>query len=200
MAHSTSKHVAGDHLPGKEFAPQRHKRYGSVNNPQNESEEKKLAALIEENKKLTKKINESKKNQESVKQIVENYKGVLNKYRTQLKEMAVYNTNLAHVNNLLVNESLALTQEDKVKIITDFKSIDTISESKKKYDTILSEMKDEKKTLTESVEDKVTESVGASSKQKLDEVVESTAYENDEHLNRMKKIIESIEKKDKKII
>ena len=200
MAHSSSKHVAGDHLPGKEFAKQRHKRYGSVNNPQNESEEKKLAALIEENKKLTKKINESKKNQESVKQIVESYKGVLNKYRTQLKEMAVYNTNLAHVNNLLVNESLALTQEDKVKIITDFKSIDTISESKKKYDSILSEMKEEKKTLTESVEDKVTESVGASSKQKLDEVVESTAYENDEHLNRMKKIIESIEKKDKKII
>ena len=61
-------------------------------------------------------------------------------------------------------------------------------------------MTSEKKTLTESVEEKVTDSVSSSSKQKLDEVVENTAYKNNDHINRMKEIIESIEKNDKKII
>ena len=197
MAHSSSKHVAGDHLPGKDFAPHRHKRVGSVNN---ESVKKQFTSLLNENKKLTKKINESKKFKGTVDQLLENYKTALGKYRNQLKEMAVYNTNLAHVNNLLVNETLALTQEDKVKIISDFKSVGTISESKKKYNSILTEMKETKKPLTESIEEKVTDSVASSSKQKLDEVVESTAYKNDKHLNRMREIIESIEKKDKKII
>ena len=51
--------------------------------------------------------------------------------------MAIFNTNLAHVNNLLVNESLALTQDDKIKIINEFKKVDSIAESQKKYKTFL---------------------------------------------------------------
>ena len=54
--------------------------------------------------------------------LVEQYKAAIEKYRDQLKEMATFNTNLAHVNNLLVNEGLALTQEDKIKIINEFKT------------------------------------------------------------------------------
>jgi uncharacterized protein YciW len=198
MAHSTSKHVAGDHLPGKDFAPQRHKRYGSVNNPQNESTEKKFESLLEENKKLTKKMNETKKYKESVGTLVESYKTALDKYRNQLKEMAVFNTNLAHVNNLLVNEELALTQEDKIKIINEFKKVDSITESQKKYKAVLTEMKESKKTLTESIEEKVNASIQPSSKQKLDEVVEKTAYENDKHIQKMKKLIEYVEHRGKK--
>jgi hypothetical protein len=100
--------------------------------------------------------------------------------------MATFNTNLAHVNNLLVNESLALTQEDKIKIINEFKKVNSIAESQNKYKAILSEMKDSRKTLTESIENKVSASIQPSSMQKLDEVVEKTAYENNEHINRMK--------------
>ena len=198
MAHSTSKHVAGDHLPGKDFAPQRHKRYGSVNNPQNESTDKKVSSLIEENKKLTKKVNEIKRYKETVSTLVENYKTALDKYRTQLKEMAVFNTNLAHVNNLLVNEELALTQEDKVKIINEFKKVDSITASQDKYKTFITEMKESRKTLTESIEEKAAASIAPSSKQKLDEVVEKTAYENDKHIQKMKKLIEYVEHRGKK--
>lgn len=197
MAHSSSKHVAGDHLPGKDFAPQRHKRSGSYNN---ESAEKKISSLIEENKKLTKKVNEAKKYKESATKLLEGYKSGLEKYRTQLKEMAVFNTNLAHVNNLLVNEELALTQDDKIKIINEFKKVDNITESQTRYKEFLNEMKESKKNLTESIEGKVSASVQPSSAQKIDEVVESTAYENNEHIKKMKKLIEYVETRGKKKI
>ena len=166
--------------------------------PDGVNESKKLNSLITENKKLMKKLNETKKYKESVTTLVENYKNALEKYRNQLKEMAVFNTNLAHVNNLFVNENLALTQEDKIKIINEFKNVNTITESQNRYKTFLSEMKTSKKTISESMEKKVGTSIQPSSKQKLDEVVEKTAYENNEHLNKMKRIIETIERSDKK--
>jgi len=77
-----------------------------------EGKETKISSLINENKGLTKKLNETKKYKQSVTTLVEQYKSALEKYRNQLKEMATFNTNLAHVNNLLVNESFALTQEE----------------------------------------------------------------------------------------
>jgi len=162
--------------------------------------QKKISSLIEENKKLTKKLNETKKYKETVTVLVESYKSALDKYRGQLKEMAVFNTNLAHVNNLLVNEELALTQEDKIKIINEFKKVDSIASSVKVYKNLISEMKVGKKTLTESIENKVSASIQPSSKQKLDEVVEKTAYADDKHIQRMRKLIETIENRGKKII
>lgn len=163
-------------------------------------ENKKISGLIEENKKLTKKLNESKKDKENATNLVENYKSVLDKYRNQLKEMAVFNTNLSHVNNLLVNESLALTQDDKISIINNFKKVNTIAESQNMYKNFLNEMKENRTTLSESIENKVSASIQPSSKQKLDEVVEKTAYENNEHINKMKKLIEYVENRGKKII
>ena len=150
---------------------------------------------------MTKKLNETKKYKQSVTTLVEQYKGALEKYRNQLKEMATFNTNLAHVNNLLVNESFALTQEDKIKIINEFKTIDTIAKSQEKYKTFLSEMKESKPTLTESIENKVSASIQPSSKQNLGEAKEVTAYADDKHIQRMKQLIESMDKRgSKKII
>ncbi|MFW6273100.1 MAG: hypothetical protein ACOC2U_04915, partial [bacterium] len=110
----------------------------------------------------------------------------------------VFNTNLAHVNNLLVNEELALTYEDKVKIINEFKKIDSIVESQKSYKNLLSEMKSNKKPISENIEDKVSNSVQPSSKKKLDEAVEKTAYENNKHISNMKKLIEYAENRGKR--
>jgi hypothetical protein len=183
-------------LPGKEYKPD---AVSKMRFAMQESE-KKISSLIEENKKLTKKLNETKKYKETVTGLVESYKSALGKYRNQLKEMAIFNTNLAHVNNLLVNEGLALTQEDKIKIINEFKKVDSIAASQKAYKTFLTEMKGSKKTLTESVEDKVSASIQPSSKGKLDEVVEKTAYADDKHIQRMRKLIETIENRGKKII
>jgi len=189
------RNVTGRHLPQAEYLSQ-----GELDQSPEwvKESKKKIGGLIEENKKLTKKLNETKKFKESATALVESYKSALEKYRNQLKEMAIFNTNLAHVNNLLVNEELALTQEDKIKIINEFKKVDSITASQNKYKTFLSEMKEGKKTLTESIETKVGASIQPSSKQKLDEVVEKTAYENNDHLKRMKKLIETIEHRGKK--
>ena len=197
---ANQKKVGGGTIPGKEYKQSAVPKMRSALQGGVEESQKKLTGLIEENKKLTKKVNEVKKFKESATKLMEGYKTALDKYRTQLKEMATFNTNLAHVNNLLVNEELALTQEDKIKIISEFKKVDSIAESQKKYKAILSEMRDSKKTLTENIEDKVSASIQPSSKQKLDEVVEKTAYENDEHIKRMRKLIEIIEHRGKKII
>ena len=190
-----NKNVTGDHLPGKGYASHKEprKRIGSVNR-QNESVNKKYNALLEKNKNLIKKINESKNYKKSVNALLENYKTVLSKYRTQLKEMAIYNTNLSNVNNLLVNEGLALTQDDKIKIIKEFKSVKSINDSKEKYTNLLKEFKSsDKKIIDESVERKVNNSIQPSSKNKLDEVIEKTAYQNDDHLSRIKEVINKIE-------
>ena len=160
----------------------------------------KISSLINENKGLTKKLNETKKYKQSVTTLVEQYKSALEKYRNQLKEMATFNTSLAHVNNLLVNESFALTQEDKIKIINEFKTIDTIAKSQEKYKTFLSEMKESKPTLTESIENKVSASIQPSSKQNLGEAKEVTAYADDKHIQRMKQLIESMNNRGKKIL
>jgi len=197
VTYAERRKVTGRHNPSPEHLSQ-----GELDqSPEYVREsKKKFDTLLEENKKLTKKVNETKEFKKSVTTLMESYKTALDKYRNQLKEMAIFNTNLSHVNNLLVNEELALTQEDKHKIINEFKKVDSIAESQKKYKTFLTEMKESKKTLTENIEDKVSASIQPSSKQKLDEVVEKTAYADNIHIKRMKKLIEYAENRGKKII
>jgi len=189
------------HSNARQVGAQNNTNYGKegrLRDAMKENKQPKISSLISENKGLTKKLNETKKYKQSMTTLVEQYKSALEKYRNQLKEMATFNTNLAHVNNLLVNESLALTQEDKIKIINGFKKVDTIAESQEKYKSFLSEMKESKSTLTESVEDKVSASIAPSSKQKLEEAKEVTAYADNAHINKMKRLIEYAENRGKK--
>jgi len=197
VSHGSRKSSTGRNTPNSNYLSKGEKAQLA---PQLRESKKKLNGLIGENKKITKQLNESKKFKKSVNKLVEGYKTALGKYRNQLKEMAIFNTNLAHVNNLFVNEELALTQEDKVKIINEFKKIDTIADSQDKYKTFLTEMKETEKTIKESIEDKITTSIQPSSKQKLDEVVEKTAYENNDHIKKMKRLIEYVENRGKKKI
>lgn len=198
VSHATNK-ITTAHNPRPEYASSPAAVERRRPQTQGMYESKKFESLIEENKKLTKKLNETKKLKDSATALVENYKTALEKYRNQLREMAVFNTNLAHVNNLLVNESLALTHDDKIKIINGFKKVDSITESQNVYKNFLTEMKEtNKKTISEGIEGKVSASIQPSSKQKLDEVVEKTAYSNNEHISHMKKLINYVENRGKK--
>lgn len=159
---------------------------------QKETMEKRMNSLISENKKLTKKLNESKVEKNEVAELrenVEKFKKTLVKYRDQLSEMAVFNTNIAGVNSILLDESLALTNEDKKEIVSKFKNVNSITESENTYKSIMSEMKKSKKTLDESVEEKVTNSIDKSSSEKI---VEQTAYVN-EHLNKIKDMMKYVD-------
>jgi len=193
---SVNKRVDSATMPRPEYADfKKNKlRYAL----QTEALKKKFGKLLEENKKVIKKYNEANASFRKANTLVEGYKSALDKYRKQLTEMAVFNSNLANVNNLLVNEELALTSDDKIKIINDFKKINSITESKKKYGEILAEMKQGKKTISEGVEEKMAVSVQPSSKQKLDEVTEKTAYQSDAHLNRIKNLMEQLDKRNTK--
>ena len=196
LSYSVRRANPGRHLPGNEDYLSQGEKDQAPTYTVAEAK-KRISGLIKENKGLTKKLNEVKEYKSTVGGLLEQYKTALDKYRNQLQEMAIFNTNLAHVNNLLVNEELALTQDDKIKIINEFKKVNTIAESQKKYKAVFTEMKESRKTLTESVEEKVTTSIQPSSKQKLDEV---TAYEDNKHIQKMKHLIEYVENRGKKII
>ena len=194
---SVNKRADSATMPRPEYAAQfkeKKLRYAL----QNEALQKKFGKLLEENKKVIKNLNETKKSYEKANTLVEGYKGALDKYRKQLSEMAVFNSNLANVNSLLVNEDLALTTDDKIKIINEFKVVKSFADSKKKYNDFLSEMKKGKKTISEGVEGKMAVSVQPSSKQKLDEVTEKTAYQDNSHLNRIKSLMETLDKRNTK--
>jgi len=187
-----NKKTGAEDLPRKEYGAQyKENKYRYAK--RNEDYQKRITSLLEDNKKTTKELNEYKKGYNKIEKLVENYKGVLQKYRNQLSEMAVFNTNLANVNNLLVNEQLTLTSEDKVKIIDKFKKVNSIEESEKVYTNVLSEMtKSEKKTITESVEDKLNKTIDSSAKLLVDEAVEKTAYKNT-HVEKIKNLMKYVD-------
>ena len=193
LSYSARRNNTGRHLPDAA-----HLSKGELDQAPNFMQEskKKLNSLISENKNLTQKVNAFKEKGKEINEYVTRSKDVINKYRTQLSEMAIFSTNLAHVNNILVNESLALTQEEKIRVISEFKSVKTIAESQNKYKSILTEMKSTKKPIQESI--LPNDVVGASSKNKLDEVVEKIAYKNDAHMSKILRTIQYVERKNKR--
>lgn len=157
---------------------------------QKENMEKRMTSLINENKNVTKKLNETKAEAKKLVKVAEDQKKLqeaMVKYRNQLSEMAVFNTNLASVNNILVNEELALTADDKKELINKFKNVKTVQESEDTYKSVLSEMTSEKKTIVESVEDKVNDTIEPSAK-----VNEQTAYVN-EHIDKIKGLMKYVD-------
>ena len=193
LSYASRRNTSGRNLPNNNYLSSME----SDQSPYLQEAKAKINGLIKENKELTKKVNLLKSNNKTSTDLLENYKNALAKYRSQLTEMAIFNTNLVNVNNLLVNEELNLTQDDKVKIIGEFKSINSISESQDKYGKLLSEMKETKSTISENFENKVSASIQPSSKQQLSEAIEKTAYSSND-LNRIKSLIDYAEKRGKK--
>ena len=152
---------------------------------------KKMKTLLGDKKKLSKKMNEYRTALKASTKIVEQYKGGLKKYREHLQEMAIFNTNLSHVNNILV-ESVE-NKEDVKGIINKFKNIGSIDESKKVFKLVMTEMKqNDKEVISEEVEAKLNkEIIGESSSVNGDKskVITESAYKNDAHLNKLKKLI-----------
>ena len=184
--------VGGKHTPNSNYLSK-----GELDqSPSYMQESKKLTGLIKENKQLTKKVNTFISEKKELETILAKHKEVLGKYRTQLSEMAVFNTNLSHVNNLLVNEEFALTQNDKVNIISGFKTVKSINESQEKYKSFVGNFKTTKKNISESIDKKMGDSIQPSSTL----IVEKTIYSKQSNtgLDRMKKVIETIERKNKK--
>ena len=125
--------------------------------------ESKMTGVVAENKKLK---TENKKLVEENKLFVQSYKELKNK----LSEMAVFNTKLAHVNDIFITE--AVTASEKEQIIKRFDKVKTIDESKKVYKEVLAEVKKIKSENAKSIEEAIQKNnITEQAKVKIEEKV-----------------------------
>jgi len=102
------------------------------------------------------------------------YKKALLMFKDKINEVAIFNAGLAYSTRLFTEHST--TKQEKIQILERFDSIKSINESKNLYDTIKTELGN-KKTITETVVNKITKTPTTSSK---DMLTEAKAYENPE--------------------
>ena len=113
------------------------------------------------------------------------YKKALVLFKEKLNEVAVFNANLAYATRLFTEHST--TKQEKLDILKRFDTISTMNESKNLFNTIRTELST-KKTVTESVVNKITSTPSTSSTEILSE---SKVYENSQ-FRRMKDLMGKI--------
>jgi hypothetical protein len=99
------------------------------------------------------------------------YKKALLLFKDKLNEVAVFNANLAYATRLFTEHST--TKTEKLSILKRFDTISTINESKNLYNSIKTEL-GSKKSVTESVVEKIASTPSTSSTEVLSE---SKVYE-----------------------
>lgn len=184
--------LAGSHVqPRPEYAQYKKDklRYAL----QKEQFEKRINSLVTENKKNKIEFKKLKNKTSETEKLMESYRDVIGKYRQQLTEMVVFNTNLSHVNNLLINEDFNLTNEEKKQIVEKFKPVQSIDESEQIYNEIINEKKEvDGKLISESINK--NNIIGKPSKENLGETIEKSTYKNDDHLDKIKRVMMYVEK------
>ena len=185
---SSNKLVNGNQTPTvdhKDYA--KNKVRLALQKESNEKLQKRINSLVTENFELTKAANKAKSEIKEAQKLTESYREAIEKYRKQLNEMALVSTNISNVNNILVNESLALSFEDKKKIIGEFNSVTTVDESEATLKKLVKEYSEAKKTIKESVEQKIQNTaIEASSSEEVKKGVEGSAI--NEHVEKIKKL------------
>lgn len=111
------------------------------------------------------------------------YKKALVLFKEKLNEVAVFNASLAYSTRLFTEHST--TKQEKLNILKRFDSVSTMNESKNLFNAIKSEL-GTKKTVTESVVEKISNTPSTSSSQQV--LSESKAYENPQ-FKRMKDLM-----------
>jgi len=109
---------------------------------------------------------------ETLKKQNSEYKKALILFKEKLNEVAVFNANLAYATRLFTEHST--TKQEKLNILKRFDTVSSMNESKGLFNTIKSEL-GTKKTVTESVVDKISNTPSTSSSQEV--LSESKAYE-----------------------
>lgn len=137
--------------------------------------------LLKENTVLKDNITNLETENKSLKENQEKMVDALKQFRQKLQEVAVFNSNLAHLVRLFTENTT--TKEEKVDIVKRMDEAKTINESKLIYKTINKELQGSKKPVLESINEKVnkTQSTGSS------QITESKVYTHPE-LEKMKKL------------
>jgi hypothetical protein len=118
----------------------------------------------------------------------EEYRKALNVFREKLNEVAIFNSNLAYATRLFTEHST--TKKEKINILRRFDDVETLKESKNLYQSIKGELSkpDNKKSLSESVENRIQKTVSTGSSTTL---IESKTYENPQFM-RMKDLMSKL--------
>jgi hypothetical protein len=118
----------------------------------------------------------------------EEYRKALNVFREKLNEVAIFNSNLAYATRLFTEHST--TKKEKINILRRFDDVETLKESKNLYQSIKGELSkpDNKKSITESVENRIQKTVSTGSSTTL---IESKTYENPQFM-RMKDLMSKL--------
>jgi hypothetical protein len=117
----------------------------------------------------------------------EEYRKALNVFREKLNEVAIFNSNLAYATRLFTEHST--TKKEKINILRRFDDVESLRESKSLYKSIKDELgKTETKSINESVEKKINNTVSSGSAVNL---IESKTYENPQFL-RMKDLMSKL--------
>ncbi len=138
---------------------------GAAENPKSLNESARLVS--ETTKKYNTLLTEAKK----LKSENEQFRGALKEFRNKLVETVVFNSNLTYVTRLFMEHST--TKGEKQSIIKRFDDeVSNLKESKKLYKTIATQLEN-RKPISESVENKIIKEATTSSSKQLNE---STAY------------------------
>jgi hypothetical protein len=118
----------------------------------------------------------------------EEYRKALNVFREKLNEVAIFNSNLAYATRLFTEHST--TKKEKINILRRFDDVETLKESKNLYQSIKGELSkpEIKKSISESVENKIQKTVSTGSSTTL---IESKTYENPQFM-RMKDLMSKL--------
>ena len=118
----------------------------------------------------------------------EEYRKALNVFREKLNEVAIFNSNLAYATRLFTEHST--TKKEKINILRRFDDVETLKESKNLYQSIKGELSkpEIKKSISESVENKLQKTVSTGSSTTL---IESKTYENPQFM-RMKDLMSKL--------
>ena len=147
---------------------------------------KKLQTLVAENKNKTEEL-------QKVSQLVEEFKGAENEYKTaiknlkgQLQEVALFTSNLTYAVKLMTENST--TKDEKLDILKRFDSAKTLTESREIFNSMENLFSTSKNTVEKTIEETVLKGSKTSGASNLNE---STAYQNPQ-LSRMLDIIGKI--------
>ena len=147
---------------------------------------KKLQTLVAENKNKTNEL-------EKVNQLVEEFKGAENEYKTaiknlrgQLQEVALFTSNLTYAVKLMTENST--TKDEKLDILKRFDSAKTLTESREIFNSLENLFNTSKKNVEKTIEETVLKGSKTSGASNLNE---TTAYQNPQ-ISRMLDIIGKI--------
>ena len=137
---------------------------------------------------IRKSYNLLKEEVETLKVKNSDYRKALTTFKDKLNEVGVFNSNLAYVTRLFTEHST--TKQEKINVLRRFDGVNSLKGSKVLYKVIKEELTQDvvkhKKTISESVQKKITKSPTSGGK-----LLESKVYENPQ-FSRMKDLMSKI--------